>query len=68
VLLRPGIDGFTLMERAYAGRPPEFGRWFNEESPRHQQIEAQAAGKPVRVRAYRKLVYAGQFVFVATRA
>ena len=69
-MLRPGIDGFTLMRRTYEGRPAEMSRYFAEESPVNQEIEAQALaqGKAVRVRNHRKLMYCGQFVFVLRRA
>ncbi len=65
--LRPGIDGFTLMRRSYEGRPKHMSRYFTEESPVNQEIEAAAAGRPVRICNYRKLMMAGQFVFVLRR-
>jgi SAM-dependent methyltransferase len=64
--LRPGIDGFTLMRRHYEGRPPEMSRYFEEESPVNQEIEAAAtaARKSERIKNFRKLLVTGQFIFV----
>lgn len=64
--LRPGIDGFTLMRRTYTGRPAEMSRYFVEESPMNKEIEevATADGKSERIKNYRKLIFAGQFVFI----
>ena len=64
--IRPAIDGFTLMERTYRGRPKEFDRYAFEESPRNVEIEnkAKSENKPIRVINYRKLMYAGVFSFV----
>ena len=28
--LRPGIDGITLIERSYLGRPEEYSKWFKK--------------------------------------
>lgn len=63
--LRPAVDGFTLMERTYRGRPPEFNKYAFEESPRNKEIEEKAVadGKSVSVVNYRKLMFAGQFSF-----
>lgn len=68
--IRPGIDGFTLMERSYLGRPKEMSRWFGEESPRNQDIETQAlsSGFSIQKRNWRKLLYCGQFAFRCTLA
>lgn len=64
--LRPSIDGLTLIKRSYLGRPPEYSRWFGEESPLNLEIEENgvAHGKSMRVKNFRKLMYCGQFVFV----
>lgn len=64
---RSAIDGFTLMERTYRGRPKEFDRFPHEESPRNVEIEqtARSENKSVRVINYRKLLFAGSFTFVA---
>lgn len=64
--LRSAIDGFTLMERTYRGRPKEFDRFAHEESPRNVEIEqdARQQQKSIRVVNFRKLLYAGSFSFV----
>jgi len=66
--LRPGIDGFTLMRRTYEGRPPEMSKYFSQESPVNEEIERAAEGKRVAIRNYRKLLFCGQFIFVARLA
>ena len=65
---RPDIDGFTLMGRTYKGRPPEYSKYFNEESPINTKIEEEAREKQIRNSTinYRKLMYAGQFSFVCS--
>ena len=64
-MLRPGIDGFTLMRRTYEGRPAEMSRYFAEESPINQEIEdaANAARKGEKIKNFRKLMFSGQFIF-----
>jgi len=66
---RPGIDSFTLIERAALGRPKDWSKWFVTESPYNMKIEEECekAGKPVRVRNFRKLIFCGQFIFVAEK-
>lgn len=66
--MRPGIDSFTLIERALRGRPKDWGKWFTTETPFNDKLEADAANRPTSVRNYRKLIYCGQFVFVAMPA
>lgn len=66
--LRPGIDGFTLMRRTYEGRPPEMSKYFSQESPVNEEIERAAEAKRVAIRNYRKLLFCGQFIFVARLA
>jgi hypothetical protein len=70
LVVRPGIDGLTLIERALLGRPKEWSKWFTTDSPLNQKLEAdlQDRRKSTRVRNYRKLMFCGQFVFVAARA
>lgn len=63
--LRPGIDGFTLLRRAYEGRPGDVSRYFAEESPFNAQIEVSAQGRRPAIRNFRKLVFAGQILFAA---
>jgi SAM-dependent methyltransferase len=67
--LRPGIDAFALIERAYTGRNAEFGRYFSEESPRNREIDEWAAseGLGIGARNHRKLRFCGQFAFLAHR-
>ena len=63
--LRPSIDGFTLMERAYMGRPSEYNKYFNSESPRNIEIESNLMmeGKSAATINYQKLMWCGQFSF-----
>lgn len=63
--LRPGIDGITLTERTFKGRPPEFSRWFADESPYNQDIENQARSTNAnnKIINFRKLMLCGQFAF-----
>jgi ubiquinone/menaquinone biosynthesis C-methylase UbiE len=67
--LRPSIDGFTMMERTYKGRPPEYSKYFSSESPKNVEIETNARRqlKGRRIINYRKLVFCGQFSFVCQR-
>lgn len=68
-VLRPSIDGFTLMERAYLGRPPEYNRYFSSESPKNVEIEKHAIseGTSVATINYRKLMWCGQFSFICRK-
>jgi len=69
IQIRPSIDGFTLMERTYKGRPPGYSKYFSEESPINQEIEKLAISqeKPHRIINHRKLQICGQFCFVITK-
>ncbi len=69
VAVRPGIDGPTLIERARLGRPKEMSKWFSTDSPLNQEIEAELVKeqRPARIRNFRKLIFCGQFTFVARR-
>lgn len=63
--VRPSLDGFTLVQRAYDGRPPEASRWWGEESPINQEIDAwgeRTDAGHARINA-RKLEFCGQFAF-----
>lgn len=63
--LRPSIDGITLTRRAYEGRPPEMSKYFVEESPLNEEIEAwgrRSGRSPARINN-RKLLFCGQFAF-----
>ncbi|WP_113154400.1 class I SAM-dependent methyltransferase [Nitratireductor sp. OM-1] len=66
IMLRPGIDGPTLIERSYLGRPEAYSKWFKEESPFNQIIESQVREqkRPAKIANFRKILYCGQFVFV----
>lgn len=67
--IRPAIDGFTLMERVYQGRPKSFDKYAHEESPRNIEIEkaANEQAKSAHIINYRKLMFAGQFTFVCSK-
>jgi hypothetical protein len=67
VEVRPGIDGITLSQRSYLGRPKAMRKFFSEESPLNQEIEELAKDKSVAIRNYRKLMFCGHFVFRAER-
>jgi len=68
-LLRPSIDGITLIERSLKERAPYFSRWFAEESPVNSEIErlARKESRSVAVMNYRKLLHCGQFCFVCSK-
>lgn len=69
LVLRPGIDGITLIQRSFHGRAKEWAKWFSTDSPLNIEIENTLANKrPPRTRNFRKLLYCGQFIFVATPA
>ena len=67
--LRPGLDGVTLILRSYLDRPDGFGRWWLEESPLNELIDAwgRAPGRTAEQVNLRKLQYAGQFAFLVRR-
>jgi ubiquinone/menaquinone biosynthesis C-methylase UbiE len=67
--IRPSIDGATLVERTYQGRPSSFGVYFNSESPLNQQIDAwgHTTGRSHRQINVRKLSLCGQFAFCCKR-
>ncbi len=66
--LRPGIDGFTLMRRTYENRPRYLDSFFSKESPINQEIELIEQAKTTKQKNFRKLMFCGQFSWVATRA
>lgn len=70
VKFRPGIDGLTLSERSYLGRPESHSKWFTVESPINSAIEKTAAeqGKSKAVANFRKLMMCGQFAFIGKKA
>lgn len=65
VEIRPGIDGITLISRAYCNNDASMNRWFGEESPMNQEIDAWARQNNLSVQqaAFRKLGFCGQFAF-----
>jgi len=70
--LRPGVDGLTLTVRgvfAFLRLQRPFDFFAEHESPLNLAIEAAArlAGLDARTRAALKLVFAGQFVFIARK-
>lgn len=67
--IRPGLDGVTLTMRAFLGRPPEFLRWWDDESPLNEMIDdwGRDSGAAVAQINLRKLAFAGQFAFLARR-
>ena len=67
--IRPSIDGPTLIDRSYKGRPKEMSRWFGEESPVNQEIEAKALTEKQKIQIinFRKLQFCGQFAFACRR-
>ena len=68
-LLRPSIDGMTLIERSYKERPKHLNQWFASESPINLEIEriAQKEKRSIQVINFRKLIHAGQFGFVCNK-
>jgi SAM-dependent methyltransferase len=63
--IRPSIDGITLIERSYKGRPPEYGRYWNTDSPLNVEIDnwgQETKRRPALVNL-RKLAYCGHFAF-----
>jgi SAM-dependent methyltransferase len=67
--IRPGLDGITLTMRSFLGRPPEFSRWWRDESPLNEMIDdwgRQTQASVARINL-RKLAFAGQFVFLVRR-
>lgn len=67
--IRPSIDGFTLMERTFKGRPPEYSKYFSEESPINKEIDESATSKNKshQIINHRKLQICGQFCFVISK-
>lgn len=63
--IRPSLDGVALIMRSYLGRPAEYSRYWDEQSPLNTEIDRW--GKQERRRTalvnLRKLTYCGQFAF-----
>ena len=74
VELRPGIDGLVLIARRLVRRGPPFdrwwARWWGGESPVNRLIDAYGRARRLDTRALNatKLLFCGQFAFVARRA
>ncbi|HEY1516760.1 MAG TPA: hypothetical protein VGF91_10105 [Solirubrobacteraceae bacterium] len=69
VELRPGIDGFTLIAWRVAGGHRCFHRWWGRESPfnRALNLSGPALRADVRTLNATKLLFCGQFAFLAQR-
>ncbi len=67
--LRPSIDALTLIVRRGLGGPRPFNRWWDNESPLNRAIElfGRARGLDAAGRNAAKLVFCGQFSFLARR-
>jgi peptidoglycan/xylan/chitin deacetylase (PgdA/CDA1 family) len=67
--IRPGIDGPTLIARAFLGKPKYMSRYFSSESPLNNYIDTQAAKDNLSAKktAMRKIQYCGQFSFKITK-
>jgi hypothetical protein len=68
VEFRPGIDGISLIRRAYLGRPPEADQWFDK-SPLNEEIDewGREQGKNAMLVNLRKLTYCGHLSFWADK-
>ena len=66
---RPGIDSITLIAWRMTGRPRLFYRWWARESPLNRAIDAygRAARVDPRLRNATKLLFCGQFAFLARK-
>lgn len=63
--IRPSIDGVTLIRRAFLGRPSEYSKYFEEDSPLNAEIDQwgqEWKRRPALINL-RKLTYCGQFAF-----
>ena len=69
VELRPGIDGLTMMAWRLAGGHRYFHRWWERESPLNRALNASARTVRADVRTLNatKLLFCGQFAFLARR-
>ncbi|USR91770.1 class I SAM-dependent methyltransferase [Phormidium yuhuli AB48] len=67
--IRPGIDGKTLINRTYKGRPKTYSKYFNEESPLNLEIECwgQNTQRNHRQVLIRKLSVCGHFCFTCIK-
>ena len=67
--IRPGIDGPTLIARAFLGKPKSMSRYFSSESPLNSFIDSQAVKENLSARkaAMQKIRYCGQFSFKVSK-
>lgn len=63
--IRPSLDGVALIMRSYLGRPPEYSRYWDEQSPLNSEIDqwARHGHRRTALVNLRKLTYCGQFAF-----
>jgi SAM-dependent methyltransferase len=68
--IRPSLDGVALIMRTFHGRPPEYSRYWDEESPLNTDIDRWAAKGKRRTALVnlRKLTFCGQFAFRVRKA
>ncbi len=73
VELRPGIDGLALISQRLVDRAPwaqrRWGRWWGDRSPLNRALDGHGrlAGLDARAVNANKLLFCGQFAFVARR-
>ncbi|WP_435208060.1 class I SAM-dependent methyltransferase [Streptomyces sp. bgisy034] len=63
--IRPSLDGVALIMRSYLGRPPEYSRYWDTQSPLNDEIDqwARHGRRRTALVNLRKLTYCGQFAF-----
>lgn len=64
--IRPGIDGLTLTERTFKGRPKSYSKFFSENSPFNVLIDSwgKESSRSVKQILVRKLSICGHFCFI----
>jgi len=69
VEIRPGIDGMTLIQRTYEGRPKSYGKYFESESPTNKEIDlwANNTNRSTKQTLMRKLTVCGHFSFLCQK-
>lgn len=67
--IRPGIDGMTLVERTFKGRPKSYGKYFSQDSPFNVLIDAwgKEKNRSVQQILVRKLSICGHFCFICAK-
>jgi SAM-dependent methyltransferase len=68
--IRPGIDGITLIAQRVVGPWRQFGRWWGGTSPLNRVIDLYGSARKLDPRTLNatKLLFSGQFTFLARRA